>query len=278
MKISYTLIIGVIIGTAALAQSSIINKPTGSPQPKTSSKVAKIIPHRAYYTVKLKNANSDSAVRDTEGRMVIELTHDCEGWMLKQESASVVQLKEAPSEMMRSVYTAWESNDGKNLRFKTERVFNEQAKDSVEGSAEFSDKGGTISYEMPETKKVRMEEGTLPPIMHLRRLIELAESGERTSSVQVFDGSFYGNPVLIDAFIGDHKGECKITDTKDTVYPMNLAIYAMPSVAPNPNFEIKQNMGQNGVMCSYEINFGDYTVQGTLDRFEALPDKSCSKS
>ena len=126
-------------------------------------------------------------------------------------------------------------------------------------------------------KQVRMEQGTLPPIAHLHRLIEVAESGNRTSSVQVFDGSFYGNPVLIDAFIGDKKGNCKITDTKDTVYPMNLAIYAMPSVAPNPNFEIKQNMAENGVMCSYEINFGDYVVEGTLDRFEPLPDKSCQK-
>jgi hypothetical protein len=255
-----------------------LKKESGSevPQQALEKRVVNIMPHRAFYTVKLKSANGDSSVQNTDGRMIIELTHDCEGWTLTQESASVVDLKSAPSEMMRSVYTAWESEDGKSLRFKTERIFNEKLKDSVEGMADFTGKGGTITYQTPEIKEVTMRMGTLPPIAHMKKLIETAASGKQTYSIQVFDGSFYGNPVLIDTFIGDKKGVCKITESKSMVYPMNLAIYAMPSTSSNPNFEIKQNMGENGVMCSYEINFGDYTVEGKLDRFEPLPDKSCT--
>jgi|GEM_PF-4608862 len=262
---------------AALLMTAFLASPALAQTAVAPTKTVNIIPHRAYYTVKLKNAEGDSQVKATDGRMIIELTHDCEGWTLKQESASVVDLKEAPSEMMRSVYTAWESDDGKSLKFKTERVFDEKMKDSVEGFAGFTDKGGTITYNSPETKEVKMAAGTLPPIAHLQKLLETAESGQRTSSVQVFDGSFYGNPVLIDTFIGDKKGDCKLTENKDGLYPMNLAIYAMPSVSSNPNFEIKQNIGKNGVMCSYEIKFDNYTVIGELDKYEPLPDKVCEK-
>lgn len=235
-----------------------------------------ILPHRAFYSVKLESATKDSSVSNTDGRMIIELSHDCDGWTLKQESASFIDLKSNESEVMRSVYTARESEDGKILNFSTERVFNEETKDSVKGSAVFTENGGTISYQSPEMKYLKMSKGTMPPIAHMKKLIQSAQEGEKNYSVPVFDGSFYGNPVQIDAFIGGEKGNCKITSVEETVYPMSLAVYAMPSNASNPNFEIQQNMGNNGIMCSYKINFGDYTVKGTLDRVEMLPNKSCA--
>lgn len=268
MKIITTLMLAILLIAPVAAEKEQI---------KIDTKEVNILPHRAFYSVKLKSSKPDSSVKDTSGRMIIELTHDCDGWTLKQESASVVDLKTLPQEVMRSVYTALESDDGKTLKFKTERVFNEKFKDSVEGTAGFTEAGGVISYKNPEDKQVLMSKGTLPPIAHMKRLIQSARAGQQSESAHVFDGSFFGNPVLIDAFIGKKKDSCDVTQLKEAVYPMNLAIYAMPSVASNPNFEIKQYMGENGIMCSYEINFGDYTVQGTLDRVEMLPNSACNQ-
>lgn len=268
MKTIATIVISLFLAQVASAQQAAA---------PAKNKTVNILPHRAFYSVKLESANKNSTVKDTDGRMIIELTHDCKGWNLKQDSASVIEMKSSPSESMRSVYTAQESDDGKSLSFKTERVFNEKTKDSVEGQAGFTDKGGSITYKTPETTQIQMKAGTMPPIAHMKKLIEAAESGQQSYSTQVFDGSFFGNPVLIDAFISDKKGNCQLTKTEETVYPMNLAIYAMPSTSSNPNFEITQNMGNNGVMCSYKINFGDYSVKGTLDRVEFLPNNVCKK-
>lgn len=266
MKIILSFIISMFLMPCVIAQTANIAE---------NKSEVKILPHRAYYTVKLEKANKDSSVENTDGRMIVELTHDCDGWTLRQESASVIDLKAQPSEMMRSVYTAKESEDGKTLNFKTERVFNEQTKDSVEGVAGFTEKGGTITYKSPEVTEIKMKEGTLPPIAHMKKLIEMAASGNKAYSIQVFDGSFFGNPVLINADLEGKQSSCNITDNKAPVYPMNLAVFAMPSTASNPNFEISQNMGSNGVMCSYKINFGDYSVKGTLDKVEFLPANAC---
>lgn len=262
---------------ASLLITLFLTLPALAQQANVKSSTVNILPHRAYYTVKLKSAKADSSVKDTEGKMIIELTHDCDGWTLKQESASVIDLKSAKPEMMRSVYVAQESDDGKTLKFKTERVFDEKMKDSVEGFAGFTDKGGTISYKSPEDKEIIMKVGTLPPIAHMKRLIEMAETGEQSSSIQVFDGSFYGNPVLIDAFVAGKLSSCKSVVKNCEGYPMNLAVYAMPSTTSNPNFEIKQIMGKEGVMRNYTIDFTDYTVEGTLDKVEYLPANVCNK-
>ncbi|MBP6985771.1 MAG: DUF1849 family protein [Alphaproteobacteria bacterium] len=255
----------------------IIAAPTWAakaPEPAKSTEI-KILPHRAFYTLKLESSQKDSHVKNTDGRMIIELSHDCNGWTLRQESASVTEMKNQDSEIMRSVYTATESDDGKILDFMTERVFNEEASDSVQGSAVFTEAGGTISYKTPESKSLQMKKGTIAPITHMKKLIQSAREGTQSLSLPVFDGSFYGNPVQIDAFIGPEKGDCKITSVDEIVYPMNLAVYATPSQSSNPNFEIKQRLGSNGITCSYEIDFGDHTVKGTLDRVELLPQKAC---
>src|SRR5690606_13171709 len=114
-----------------------------------------------------------------------------------------------------------------------------------------------------------------PPIAHMKKLIESAQSGEISVSQQVFDGSFYGNPVQINTFIGKKKGTCSRSLNDEPVWPMNLAIYAMPSVLATPNFEITQAIASNGVMCSYVIDFGDYKVQGILEKLEYLPESPC---
>jgi EipB-like len=276
MKTLATIIISVLFALPVEAQQA--HRAAQEAAKIKSSAAVNIMPHRAYYSVKMESAKKDSTVKDTSGRMIIELTHDCDGWTLKQESASVVELASAPSETMRSEYMAKESDDGKNLQFRTQRVFNETTQDSVEGEALFTESGGTISYTAPETASIAMKEGTLPPIMHLKKLIQKAKDGEQSYSTQVFDGSFYGNPVQIDAFISGNKGSCKLTQKDCDVSPMNLAVYAMPSTNANPNFEIKQDMDRtNGVMRGYVIDFGDYTVKGTLDKVEFLPSNACGK-
>ena len=177
---------------------------------------------------------------------------------------------------MRSQYVAWESEDGEELKFRTERVYNESVHDTINGSAGFTKQGGSITYITPEPTKIKMDPGTLPPIAHMKKLLESARTGENSVSQQVFDGSFYGNPVQINTFIGKKKEKCSATLESDTVWPMSLAVYAMPSKLATPNFEITQAIASNGIMCSYTIDFGNYTVEGTLEKIEYLPTKTCN--
>lgn len=237
--------------------------------------VTTLKPHRATYSISLKDAGGDSSISNIKGKMVLELNRDCKGWSLTQNAANVIELKNSPAEAMRSHYVASESHDAKKLKFFSERIFNERIADRVGGDARFHTKGGAIRYSEPETREVVMEEETIPPISHMQRLINVAQKGNEMNSVLVFDGSFYGNPVHIDTFIGHENHVCATKAKGQQAWPMSLAVYAQPSESESPSFELTQLMANNGVMCSYTINSGKYTVKGELDKLEFLPDKKC---
>ena len=234
-------------------------------------------PHKAIYTISLQSVDSGSAISDIKGKMVIELRQDCQGWALIQDAANVMELKNAPADLMRSRYVAWESHDGKMFKFSSERVFNERVADKVDGTAGFGANGGLITYINPEKRQVAIEKGTLPGISHMQNLITQAKNGKAHASEIVFDGSFFGNPVQINTFIGNEKKSCANAAKAQSAWPMSLAVYALPSTGSNPNFEITQTLADNGVMCSYTINFGDYIVKGELERVEFIPQKRCAK-
>ncbi len=243
-----------------------------------------IISHRAYYKVTLLSVNPDSEILDANGEMVIEMEDVCDGWTIEQKSWTNILLKTQPSESLKATYVAWESKAGDKLRFFAHRAFNNKIFEDVSGEARFTKAGGVkghINFTKPKKMRLPIKSGTLPPITHLHFLINSAKSGQHMVSQEVFDGSFFGNPVQINTFIGIKAGTCALSKGKASqkmLWPMNLAVYGTASTRALPNFEIKQQLLDNGIMCSYIVDFGDYRMKGELIRLEYMPKNSCGSS
>ncbi|MDH5412128.1 MAG: cell envelope integrity EipB family protein, partial [Alphaproteobacteria bacterium] len=65
----------------------------------------------------------------------------------------------------------------------------------------------------------------------------------------------------------------------DPIWPMQLAFFAAEGEAQPgeemPDFEMTMHIQPNGVVTSMVLNFGDFTVNGVLEKLEELPASGC---
>ncbi|MGB0935139.1 MAG: EipB family protein [Alphaproteobacteria bacterium] len=236
---------------------------------------AAIAPHRAYYKVSMISAQDRTSIIDTKGTMTLKMDRVCDGWTIEQNSKTLTHTKMGIPEELIAHYVAWESESGDQLRFYTRRQVNSMTTERIDGVAGFGETQGTVDFNHPEIKTFPLGKATVPPMQHLQKILSLAEKGESMTSATVFDGSYFGEPVNISVFVGKASPACQQALGAVNQWPLHMAIFDQNSQDANPNFVINQNMSDNGVMCSYTIDFGDYKVRGDLQRVEYLDEKSC---
>ena len=63
------------------------------------------------------------------------------------------------------------------------------------------------------------------------------------------------------------------------IWPMQLAFYAAEGAGQQgeefPDFEMTMNIQPNGVVTSLVLNFGEFKVNGVLEKIEELPSSGC---
>ncbi|MGL5720242.1 MAG: EipB family protein, partial [Alphaproteobacteria bacterium] len=122
------------------------------------------------------------------------------------------------------------------------------------------------------------------PTAHLLYLLGLAKKGEKFTSNTVFDGSSLEGPVEISAFIGkphEPVGFSNLNRFKEhfgaqKFWPIRFAVYGAQSKGETPDLESAQQMLPNGLPLEYIIDYGDFRIKATLDRYELLGVKCTS--
>jgi len=237
---------------------------------------AHIRPHRALYNIELKHVNQDSDIENVKGKMSFELKQENKGWSISQESVTSLFLKTGDSETLIAHYNAWESEDGRDFKFVSSKTCDWVEIDYVEGYAHFSPTEFSVTFKQPTSEKFVLERYAIPPVSHIKSLVAAAKEGKRMLHERVFDGSFYGTEVGINTFISKKKPVCAAVKSKDVKnqWPIKMAVFEENDEENGlPTFEMTQNLSDNGVMCSYTLDFGDYSVIGTLEKIEYIDKK-----
>ena len=148
--------------------------------------------HRAVYDLTLADSSGNSrAVESARGRIVIDFRGDaCRGYTMLTRQVTELSSGETGARLSDMRSTTFEGGQGREFRFKTTTLTNNQPAAPVDGTA--SDAGG-FGHGEAEGRRRSRSPWTGPilfPSEHMRRLIEAARAGpERPSSVKVFDGS-----------------------------------------------------------------------------------------
>src|SRR5580693_5577409 len=169
------------------------------------AEAAEIAPHRALYTMSLGNARNDSGVVEARGTMDYEWGETCdEGWTIEQRYRLKMRYAETSDVDIVSSFVTWESKDGLRYRFNQKETRNGTVDQEIRGQAQLDGpgKGGTISFEKPQTQTMKLPPGALFPSAHTILLIERAQAGDNFVSRQVFDGATVEGAVLVSAVIG----------------------------------------------------------------------------
>lgn len=250
---------------------------------------SKLIPHRAIYEMTLDETRS-GGISGIDGRMVFEFTGSpCDGYSLNMRMVTQMTDSQGQSNLTDLRSSTWEQGDGKKFRFQSAQYLDDKLGDVTMGRAVREDPMEAIEVKLSQPSRAEIALGgqILFPTQHSIALIEKALAGERVFQARIYDGSEKGRKVYdTTAFIGTlvkpgaegGKLEAAAKEKKlDELssWPISIGYFELKGADPIPSYQIDFRLYENGVSRELSIDYGDFSIEGTLTSLEYLQAKEC---
>ncbi|MDJ0388627.1 DUF1849 family protein [Roseomonas sp. E05] len=234
--------------------------------------------HRAAYRLELDRLRQGGDVIQADGAMLFEVLDACDGWTTRQRLKLNVVDRSGSVVETSSDYSTWESKDGKRLRFTLTQMAQGAVTQRIAGEAELEGaKGGVVRYESPAAQEVKLPPGTLLPMAHTIRTLELARAGQRMLLVPLFDGTSEEGAQDTTTILSSWQAP-----RQDARFPllkgqgsarMRIAFFSEEASAGAnlPEYEVGLRYYANGVADDMNMDFGDFAMNAVMQKLEALP-------
>lgn len=249
--------------------------------------------HRAVYDITLDKAKSGAGVAELTGRMVYELTGSaCEGYTqtMRFVTRMVNQEGEAQLSDMRS--STFEDVGAANFKFSSSQYRDDQQTEQTAGDAKRQSGAPLIKVEVTKPKKLDLSiaSATLFPVQHSIAMLEAARAGKSLFAADLYDGSEKGEKVYATtAVIGARTAPGKAPKTPDVkgaekldalaAWPISLSYFDKKADKGDaaPSYELAFLFFENGVSQRLFIDYGDFSIRGTLKDLVFLDTPPCKK-
>ncbi|PZW42187.1 uncharacterized protein DUF1849 [Humitalea rosea] len=239
-----------------------------------------LAPHRAAYNLVLEHVRERSQVRSAKGAMLFEVADACEGWATRQRLTMTLTDSQGNDVETSSDYSTYESKDGRQLRFSMVQSSQGAVSNRIAGTAELqADGSGTVTYTEPTEKTEPLTPGTLLPMLHTLRAIQLARGDGRLLSVPLFDGTTedgaQDSTTIVAGWSGPQANERFPPLAPLASGRMRIAFFSHTNTngggASAPDYEVGLRYYENGVADELSMDFGDFTMGGQLAELVILP-------
>ncbi len=246
------------------------------------------VPHRAVYNLEMKTSSARSGVKGVRGRMVVEIDGSpCDGWTVNFRLVNDFRLPRGKKRLIDIRSSSWEAADGSRLDF-TEREFvDNRPTQSTRLSA--SQKDGKVTLKSPKKSSFSIPTDSVFPIAHQMRLIEKAKKGILRDKSTVYDGADHKNIHEAIAFIGKPSKKSMTNNVKGNgvaslindakSWPVSVSYFSLNGKTPQdtPDQQVSFRLFENGVTGNLVIDYGEFSLKGTLSHLEKLPENKCDK-
>ena len=283
-------------GWAALAVGACAVLPIGlasaqmpsAPPPQAEPAAAvTLVPHRAIYDLKLASTRGKRSVSTVRGRILYDFDGNaCEGYTLAFRQVTELDSDEGKSITSDLRSTNWEAGDGKSFRFTTKNLVNGQMSTESAGNATIED--GKLAVALTKPTQKRVESGAAVfPSEQTRRIIAAGRAGKSVMQLDVYDGSedgekFYKTLAVIGQPLGaDHPptdaaaGQAAMAGLKR--WPVTISYFDARKADGDqtPAYAISFENYENGISSALKLDYGDFTLAGTMSSLEIKPAKPC---
>jgi envelope integrity protein B len=249
----------------------------------------KLTPHRAVYEMTLDKARSASGITGIDGRMVFEFTGSvCDGYTLNMRMVTQMTDSQGQTNLTDLRSSTWEQGNGQKFRFQSTQYLNDKLGDITMGRATRNDPDTAVQVKLsqPSHAELNLSGKVLFPTQHSFALMNAAQGGESLLQAQIYDGSEKGQKVYeTTAFIGkpvppgsDDKIEvpAKEKGLADLVsWPVSIGYFETKAGDLTPSYQIDFRLYANGVSRELLIDYGDFSIHGTLTKLEYLKTEVC---
>ncbi len=249
-----------------------------------------MVPHRAIYEMTLEDVRSGSGISAIDGRMVFEFTGSaCDGYSLNMRMVTQMTDSQGRTNLTDLRSSTWEQGNGKKFRFQSAQYLNDKLGDVTMGRAERAkpDEAVIVKLSQPSRDELDLSGPILFPTQHSFKLIEKARQGQTVFQAKIYDGSEKGRKVYeTTAFIGNMVGAGADAATLEQAakdkkldrlpsWPISIGYFELTDDDLTPSYQIDFRLYENGVSRELLIDYGEFTIHGTLSSLEYLKAKTC---
>ena len=248
---------------------------------------AGLLPHRAVYDLKLKDASDRSGIEGLNGRMVYEFTGSaCTGFTTNFRFVTRINTGE-DTRLTDQQTTTFENTEKGEFRFETKSFTDEQLDKEVSGTATEADSKVKVAIDLPDPREVELTASAFPT-EHMLEVIRNARNGKRFFEARIFDGSENGDQSMItNTVIGpqqkpekDDAGDAaKAGEFADAAYwPVSIAYFNDGgSGDTTPVYSMSFKLYDNGITRDLTMDYGDFVLSGSLSRLDLLDKPNCDQ-
>ena len=264
-----------------------------APKPITD----RLVPHRAVYEITLANKKAAVSVSDVRGRMVFEVTGSpCNGYTQNMRMITRITDERGKKTLSDIRSSTWENTNAGRFSFSSSQYFDQNLQETVSGSARRNAKKNNIQVQIKEPGAAALDlpGDVLFPTQHSLAILKAARARKNLLAVRIYDGSEQGRGFYQTySFIGKQRPPAKQSHSKSVLGKKlsRLGLSSLPSwpVAISyfkgrgtkedafPSYELSFRLYPNGVSRDLLINYGDFSVKGSLDRIKYLRKGPCKR-
>jgi hypothetical protein len=272
-----------LLGTASAAGPAKVDDPSAA---------IPLAPHRAIYDLKLGQLRGKRSLEAVRGRIVYDFNGNmCDGYDLRFRQVTELDSGEGKYALSDLRSTSWEEGAARSLRFDSQNYLDRKLVDSVDGHADKSPEGVTVTLAKPNPKTMDIGSAVFPS-EHMRRIIAAARAGETLLEVTVYDGSETGDKVYQSlTVIGKRIAPNEPAPTDAAAgnaafaglarWPVTISYFDRDqqgnSGEQTPVYAISFEAYENGVARALVLDYGEFTVTGDLTSLEMKDAKPCEK-
>ncbi len=250
----------------------------------------KLVAHRAVYEMTLDDARSASGITGIDGRMVFEFTGSaCDGYSLNMRMVTQMTDSQGQTNLTDLRSSTWEQGDGQKFRFQSAQYLNDKLGDVTMGRAarDAPNTDVKVSISQPAHAVLELPGQVLFPTQHSLALIDAALAGQSMFQARIYDGSEKGRKVYdTTAFIGKMvepgvdaaklEAPAKDKGLGDLAsWPVSIGYFEAKGGDLTPSYQIDFRLYANGVSRELLIDYGDFSIHGTLTSLEYLKATEC---
>ncbi|MBM3544964.1 MAG: DUF1849 family protein [Alphaproteobacteria bacterium] len=250
----------------------------------------KLTPHRAVYEMTLDDARSASGVTGIDGRMVFEFTgSECDGYSLNMRMVTQMTDSQGQINMTDLRSSTWEQSDGQTFRFQSAQYLNDKLGDVTMGRAvrETPNSAVKVRLSQPSRAELNLTGQVMFPTQHSLALIDAALTGKTLVQARIYDGSekgrkIYETTALIGKAVEPGADNAKLEEaakekglTEMASWPVSIGYFESTDGDLTPSYQIDFRLYANGVSRDLLIDYGDFSIHGTLMSLEYLKVSEC---
>jgi EipB-like len=246
--------------------------------------------HRAVYDLKLGQSRGKRSLEAVRGRIVYDFAGSvCEGYALQFRQVTELDTGEGKVALSDLRSNSWEEGAAKSLRFDSENYLDRKLVDTVDGHADKGADGVTVTLAKPKSKTFPIGTAVFPS-EHMRRIIAAGRAGQTLLEVTVYDGSEDGQKIYQSlTVIGKRIAPDQHPPTDAAAgqglvagvarWPVTISYFdrAKQGGEQTPVYAISFEAFENGIARALTLDYGDFTVAGTLTSLETKDAKPCDK-